>query len=305
MKLTALALSFVISLTSMVHGGDAGLANGTGAPATILEGTPSGDAPNSNSESILKIRRNLEDLRLDVAQAAGSKFSFTRDNIKGTEQWLAQGIIALTPEIQHFNDFALWSTFDRVDVGGTDEGEVNSLGFGLDLGLPDIDLTDLTWIKLSGGVNYHTDFDFHLEKYGAHLDILPISTKIGLNGGGFPETSWCHYATTLAIRLEASDVNDPGNTILEEKAQFSVGGVAGITVWPKFIPDNRLALSVSYMHHETFGVDTPSPHVFAAEARFKPVKDLNLSLFAEYRYGRVEDTLEEVDLFSIGLTFAY
>ena len=269
-------------------------------------------------------------------QKKGALLAFSRNNEASTDQWLARGSLIwmrgkkINPDFTGkrsrlwAEDCYVYTALDKIDTGGGDAMEVDSLSFGGGFSrtwLMDDPLHSdgfeaptaaerirnrgasgqrlgINYFKVDGRIDYNTDTDFSHQIIGGEVDLVPTMTRIGLNNPtDFDGKLPFGFGWNLQGRLGGGNVFDAGGMEkLIEEGYARVGGKAGVGLYfPKReiapgVTAWSMALEASYLHHETFGSDLDSPSYFEAEFRWRLTEALQFSahLTVNYRKGTLE-----------------
>jgi hypothetical protein len=265
-------------------------------------------------EKSLQIRRDRDQLDSPQADPAlfsdvyaqGALFSYGHNFNTGIDQWIARGVIAYSaaridnPYYQRFapdgktriprERTALRSlgldlsvAFDKVDTGGGDSDEVDSLDFGVgvnaDWRIPDNPFRfESVTTTLTG--HYVTDFGFGKEVGGATLDVVPtfgwrgyqkFDGLFGTYRAKDEERSYLDFRWSIGLHAEAGSVMSPETEPgLQGYDSFCrLGGKVSLQLQP--FPealDHRLNVYASYLHYESTTQDAGASHLFHASLEY-------------------------------------
>lgn len=301
-----------------------------------------------NTRPTLMLRRNLDEMGATLdpskirAQTQGALLSFSQNNETSIDQWVTRGALILrgASTINHqytgeeparywAKSGYLYSALDKIDTGGSDAMEVDSLSFGGGY--------DLTWLlnpgqlevqgktaaerirnaEAGGGlsidyftldtqIDYNTDTDFDHQILTAQADMIPVFTQLGINNYRSIPIAPFLMSWKLRGHLEGGEVFDTGGMSTLVKDGFGrAGGEGGIGLY--FPNLNDLTLEAIYLHHETFSSSLESPSYFEGELQL-PLDELfrfAAYLTVNYRKGTLENTLQEDDSITVGLSAAF
>lgn len=320
----------------------------------------------------LRIRRSADQLDSPKADRNGDAsfedqyaesalFSYGRNFNTKIDQWTARGIIAYSlyrlenPWFEQFAPdgrtqiardlhslrtlgFDLSVAFDKVNTGGSDADEVDTLDFGAsittDWRLPENALRfDGLRAVLSG--HYATDFNFDKEVVGGTFDLTPTFSWLGYqkfdalfgtyNGPYHEVRSWIDFRWSISAHAEAGNVleaaSEPG---LQHYDTFArLGGKADIQLQP--FPEalnHRLNLYASYLQYEAVTENTGTSHLFHTSLQYllpvagglknpqnapgpRTADDILISLKAEYQNGEIPFVQEKDNSIVVGLGILY
>jgi hypothetical protein len=282
-------------------------------------------------EERLKIRRSAEHLSLPVDRAEGAIFSYSHDFNKGTDQWAAHGIVAYdmawetNPKLGFTEGSKSWEgqrltkntrfirpsiAFDKVDTGGGDQDEEDSLVFRLGFGgfqtLPGAG--GKSWIQsIRGEINakYQTDFDREHGVLGGEVNIIPFSEPLRLNSS-FSSLGPFLYTVQVVLHAEGGTVIDAGDrpALREFQDFFRAGALVGVQLVPKAFRED-ISLGASYKYYPTLVGDKYDIELLSAFLEARVFGSKHLSLKFNYDRGRTADRSERSHVFTTGLGIRY
>lgn len=281
-----------------------------------------------------KLRGSADAIDKDLEKASSALLGFSQNFENNTESLSIRGALGRDfswrinpdydrPSTDRFKpdtgfrsaDIRLRTEFAKVDTGGGDDGEVDSLMFSFGpTGLYSFGRSGvLDSVRLTLATEFGTDFSFEKQVLGGNLEITPI--RSGARGG----LRWLTFNDSvrslgpirvvpqLKFNLTGGSVlDDAGNQkLIETEDYLRAGGTFGFTFYPENYEEFPLLLNCSYFHNWDLRSEGEDVSYIKANLEYQLKGFENVSLSLSYTEGEIPTTLEKDHAFSVGIGFKF